>query len=114
MPPNWLSGSIYLNEGAEVISEGSNSLINLPIQKIDVIERPFGGDRVAERYPRISRTNNIYPMIYNGAFYISLLGPRNFDERGYEKNSGKIFVVRKFSAENKILDVCYFFNLFNT
>ena len=114
MPPNWLGDSIYVDEGAEGRPGRSNSLVNLPVQRIDVTELPQGDAIVSERYLFLPNRNNVYPMIYNGAFYISLLGPRDFDERGYEKNSGKIFVVRKFSTENKILDVCYFFNLFNT
>ena len=96
--------SIYQGEGLEGPSRAALPLVNLPVQKIykNAVNRSF------DIYIRFPKKSLLFPLIYDSKFYVSMHGV-DYDLSAFPHS--KKYLIRQFSNENKILDVCYFFDL---
>ena len=99
-----LGEPIYQAEGLYNYRGGPLYLANLPVQgKREAISGQF-----SDSYMYISQQSFLHPIFYNKKFYVSLLG-KNI--RNYPFENGKKYIIRKYSKENRVMDVCYFFDV---
>lgn len=100
-----LGDSIYASEGKEDYNGGAFELVHLPIQDQKIYTASDGFSLPGYIYFD-ARGAELFPMIYEGVFYVSMIRPNIIGE-DYKK-----YVIRKYDSENKISDVCYFLNIF--
>ena len=106
--PNSLGDPILMAEGQGNVRAQELNLIRLPVQQVREYESSHGDAESIQQYMRFPGTNFLFPMIYEGDFYISMLGRNVWPSYS---DPERIYVIRKYDVENNVSDICYMLNI---